>query len=106
MKKKNAKFAVIELKGTQYKVKEGDELLVDKLDKKELKPAVLLLVDGKNIKVGKPLLKSVNVRVKLLEEKVKGEKITISKYKAKSRYRRKYGFTPLYSRIKIEKITS
>lgn len=98
------KYAVIKYQGHQYKVVEGQELLIDKLlDKSE--PEVLLFVDKGKTKIGKPVLKDVKVKVKVLSELEKGEKIDIYKFKAKSRYRRHTGFRPQYTKLLIEKIS-
>lgn len=98
------KYSVIKYQGHQYKVVEGQELLIDKLlDKSE--PEVLLFVDKGKTKIGKPVLKDVKVKVKVLSELEKGEKIDIYKFKAKSRYRRHTGFRPQYTKLLIEKIS-
>lgn len=98
------KYAVIKYQGHQYKVIEGEEILVDKLlDQSE--PEVLLFVDDGKSKIGKPVLKDVKVKVKVLSELEKGEKIDIYKFKAKSRYRRHTGFRPQYTKLLIEKIS-
>lgn len=100
------KFAVIRIGGKQYRVSEGDEVLVDKLiDTKKVTPEVLLFVDGDKVEVGTPVLKKATVKVKVLTEVEKGEKIDIFKYKAKSRERRHVGFRAQYTRLLIEKIT-
>lgn len=109
-----AKYAVIRIKGRQYRVEEGKEILVDKLtDPKKIEPEVLLVVDptsqelrgASGVKIGKPVLKDVKVKIKILAEEEKGDKITVLKYKAKSRYRKKRGFRPKYARLLIEKIS-
>jgi large subunit ribosomal protein L21 len=100
-----AKYAVIRFKGRQYKVQEGEELLVDRLVDKKSLPEVLLVVDGEKVSVGKPVVKNAKIKFKILGEE-KGEKISIQKYKAKSRYRRKMGFRPQYTKLIIEKITA
>lgn len=99
-----AKYAVIRIKGNQYKVSEGEEILIDKLDGKP-EPEVLLLVDGEKVKLGKPKVNGTSLRLKVVEEEVKGKKITVRTFKAKSRYRRKLGFRPIYTRLLIEKIS-
>ena len=48
------KYAVIKVNGSQYRVSEGDELLVDR--SKKVEPEVLLIVDGGDIKIGKPFI--------------------------------------------------
>jgi large subunit ribosomal protein L21 len=101
-----AKYAVVRIKGHQYKVSEGEEILVDKIDTKEPEIEVLLVADGEKVKIGKPVIKEAKIKVKVIKEVEKGEKIDILKYKAKSRYRRHYGFRPQYTRLLIEKISS
>lgn len=101
------KYGVIKIGGFQYKIAEGDEIKVEKvegekgdsLDFKE----VLLLVDKGKVKIGKPFLKDVKVKGKILDQ-IKGPKVRVATYKAKSRYRRVKGHRKLPTRIKIEKI--
>lgn len=100
-----SKYAVIKLAGHQYKVSEGETVLVDHLLDKKVEPEVLLVVDDKKVTVGKPTVEKAKVAVKILGEE-KGLKIDIYKYKAKSRYRKHTGFRPLYTKIEIGKITS
>jgi large subunit ribosomal protein L21 len=99
------KYAIVKIKGQQYKVSEGDEILVDKLgtDKPDVK--VFLVVDEKGAKIGKPEVKGAKVKMKILEAEEKGKKLYVQTFKAKSRYRRKIGFRPIYSRLLVEKIS-
>ncbi len=99
------KYAVIRIKGQQYKVSEGDEILVGKLADKKPGTEVLLLVDDGKIKVGKPTVRGAKVKIKIVKQEEKGKKLYVQKFKAKSRYRRKMGFRPLYTRLLIEKIS-
>ena len=99
------RYAVIKIKGVQYKISEKDEILVNFLDDDKPDPKVLLVVDDGKVLIGKPEVKGAKVDLKILENKLKGKKITVSKYKAKSRYRRKIGFRPLYTRLLVEKIS-
>jgi len=99
------KYAVVRIKGTQYKVSEGEEILVDKLDGGKPEVEVLLAVDNEKVLVGKPTLKDSTVKLKIVKEEEKGEKIRVFKYKAKSRYRKKMGFRPKYTRLLVEKIS-
>lgn len=83
---------------------EGDEILVDKLsDPKEVGTEVLLISDDGKVSVGKPVLKN-EVKLKVVSELEKGEKIEIYKFKAKSRYKRHTGFRAQYSKLLVEKI--
>ncbi len=102
------KYAVIKTGGKQYKVSEGDVIEVDRLPKEKGKLTfedVLLLVSQQSIKIGKPTVSGEKVEATLVEN-FKGDKIRVSKYKAKVRYRRVTGFRPFLSRVKIEKIGS
>lgn len=98
------KYAVIRIGGKQYKVGEGDEILIDKLtDPKKITSEVLLVSDEGKVSVGKPVLKS-EVKLKMVSELEKGEKVEIYKFKAKSRYKRHTGFRAQYSKLLVEKI--
>ena len=105
---KVSKFAVIKLAGSQLKVFEGKQYEVNKLsgkkgDKIEVKD-VLLVSDGKETKIGKPLVKDAKVELEITSQK-KGEKIDGLTYKAKSRSRRRYGFRPEITRVLVKKIS-
>ncbi len=99
-----SKYAVVRIGGKQYKVEEGQEILVDKLaDPKKIVIETLLFVDGEKVEVGKPTLKK-EIKLKVLSELEKGEKVDIYKFKAKSRYKRHTGFRAQYTRLLVEKI--
>ncbi|HLE48730.1 MAG TPA: 50S ribosomal protein L21 [Patescibacteria group bacterium] len=97
------KYVVVKINGKQHLLSEGTSILVDKVVGK-LDPKILLYVDGEKFKLGNPEVAGVKIDLKVIEEIVKGDKIMVSKYKAKSRYRRKIGFRPQYTRLKLEKI--
>lgn len=99
-----AKYAVIRLGGGQYKVSEGEEILVDRLKDEKPVAEVLLVVKDGDVKVGKPIVKGARVSLKVVQKEEKGRKLYVQKYKAKSRYRRKYGFRQVYTRLLVEKI--
>lgn len=103
------KYAIVNINGSQYKVTEGEELEINKVEgKKEEKvifDKVLLLVDEQKITVGQPLVEKAKVTAKIIDQ-YKGKKIRVATYKAKSRYRRVKGFRPYLTKIKIEKISA
>ncbi len=105
MKKENSKYAVIRLNRNQYFITEGDEIIVDKLDEKKVEPEVLLLVKNGKASIGKPIVKGAKVKIKIVEPEVKGKKIHVYKYRSKSKYRRKLGFRPVYTKLLIQKIS-
>lgn len=98
-----AKYAVVRINGKQYRVSEGEKFLVEKVSG-EPKAEVLLLTSDKGVEVGMPVLTSAKVSLtKIADEK--GPKIHVSKFKAKSRYRKKIGFRPQVTRIQVGKIS-
>lgn len=100
------KYAVIKTGGKQYKVSEGDIIEIDRLSGKNGKinfDEVLLTVTDGKVKLGKPKLNGEKVEGKILEH-FRGEKVRVSKYKSKVRYRRTTGFRAELSRVQIEKI--
>lgn len=103
------KYAVIEHGGKQYLAKEGESFEVDLMQLESGKPVVfkevLLLVDGSNVRIGKPHVSGVSVKG-TVEEHVKGRKILVFKYKPKQRYRRRRGHRQQYTRVVIDSITS
>ncbi len=99
------KYAVIRLQGQQFLVTEGQEILVGKLaDTKKVEADVLLFAEDDKVSVGKPVLRDVPVKLKVVTELVKGEKVDVYHFKAKSRYRKHTGFRPQYTKILVEKI--
>jgi len=103
---KNFMYAVIETGGKQYRVQEGDVITVEKLNAQAGETVtfdkVLLMSDGKEVKVGTPYL-SEAVTGSVVENG-KGEKVIIFKYKAKKDYRKKQGHRQPYTAVKIESL--
>ncbi len=100
------KSAVLKIRGRQYWVNEGDEVLVDRVPKGEkLDPKILLFVNDDKVVLGKPFVEKASVDFSVTEDVIKGDKTQVLKYKAKSRYRRRKGFRPLLTKIRISKIS-
>jgi large subunit ribosomal protein L21 len=95
-------YAIISLGGKQYRVHEGERLLVDRLPTEEGKtfhPEVLMLGgDG-----AFELAPKTQVTARVIGSPL-GEKIRIGKYRPKSGYRRHTGFRAKLSQIEIESI--
>jgi len=107
MTEKTDAYAVIATGGKQYIVRNGDVLNVEKLDAEEGKKIsfdeVLLSDDGKTTKLGEPTIKGAKVEAKVLEQG-RDKKLHVIKYKAKSRYFRKYGHRQPFTKVEITKI--
>lgn len=101
---KNDDYAIVLIGGKQYRVAEGDELTVEKLEGKTFKfDQVLLSSHKKKITVGTPYVAKAVVKASLIDQ-TKGEKIRVARFKAKSRYRRVTGHRQQLTKIKIDKI--
>jgi large subunit ribosomal protein L21 len=96
-------YAIIKVAGKQYRVREGERLLVDRLprdDGSTFEPEVLLL-GGNGEAVLDPRGGEVTATVL---GAVKGPKIRIGKYKKRTGYRRHTGFRASLTQIQIESI--
>jgi len=100
-------YAVIKQGGKQYKVASGDVIELEgtlgKKDDKIVFSDVLLLVAEDKTDLGKPMVSGAKVSGTIVENK-KGEKIRVSKFKAKARYRRTIGFRAVLTVVKIDSL--
>ena len=93
-------FAVIKTGGKQYKVSQGDKLMVEKLEAEVGKEIVfdqVLLVDEV---IGTPLVSGATVNAKVLEQGRAKKKI-VFKYSSKTRYKKKKGHRQPFTKIEI-----
>ncbi|MEK7635036.1 MAG: 50S ribosomal protein L21 [Patescibacteria group bacterium] len=113
----NGTFAVIETGGKQYRVAVGDTIKIEKL--KEVASAkatapkegdavvfdkVLLIDNGTDsTDIGTPYIAGAKVSGKLIEIG-RNAKVTVIKYKQKSRYFKKNGHRQPFFKVQIEKI--
>ncbi|MFA6194744.1 MAG: 50S ribosomal protein L21 [Patescibacteria group bacterium] len=101
-----SKIAVIKTGGKQYKVKEGDTIKVEKLDAEngqKVKLDTLLIIDGEKLELGQPSL-GEKVEAEVLET-AKGKKVTVVKYKNKTRYKKTVGHRQQFTALKVLKIS-
>ena len=87
-------YAVIETGGKQYRVELGNEIEVEKLDVEagqtiELE-RVLLVVDGQETSIGRPVVEGARVSADVVRQD-RADKIVVFKYKPKARRRVKKG---------------
>lgn len=100
--------AVVKIASSQYIVSPGLEILIDKQAQKDGKLVfnqVYLLIDGDDVRVGKPFVPDTEVHATILKH-TQGKKLKISRFKAKSRYDKSIGFRPKYTQVKIDSITT
>jgi large subunit ribosomal protein L21 len=95
-------FAVMKSGGKQYRVSEGLELVVDRLEG-EVGDSVELplgfVADEKSIDLGER-----TARVEILEH-LRGDKIHVYKYKPKKDYRKKTGHRQALTRVRVLEVS-
>jgi large subunit ribosomal protein L21 len=100
-------YAVIETGGKQYRVAAGDSIEVERLPAEagaqiEI-DRVLMIAGDSGIAIGAPVVPGARV-VATVAEHFRGPKITVFKFKAKKRYRRKTGHRQELTRLTIDDI--
>lgn len=102
-------YAIVESGGKQYHVAPGDIIEVDLLAAKEGSAVeldrVLLVAEGKKVKVGTPVVEGAKVTADVLND-VRDKKIIVYKYKSKTRYHKKTGHRQGHTKIAIKEIIS
>ncbi len=100
-------FAIVEINGFQYKVKEDDTIKVSKLDCKENEKMemdkVLFISEDNDTVIGNPYVEGAKIVCHKIKD-AKGRKIEIMKFKRRKNYKRIKGHRQDYSVIHIEKI--
>jgi large subunit ribosomal protein L21 len=95
-------YAIITVGGKQYRVQEGERLLVDRVKTEAgqtFQPRVLLVGGDGNA----DLAPSTTVTARVVDH-VRGEKVRIGKYRQRTGYKRHTGFRSALTQIEIESI--
>ena len=105
-------YAIVEIKGQQFKAEEGKFLYVQHLGD-ELKEGdevsfdrVLLLDTDGDVKVGAPVVEGAKINCEVLLPLVKGDKVIVFKKKRRKGYRRKNGHRQQFSKVMINEIVT
>ena len=97
-------YAIINISGKQFKATSGTRIRVPKLDGKTGSSLtfdkVLLINDGKNTEVGKPILKEASVTGTIIEHG-RNKKILVYKKKRRKGYQRKNGHRQWFTEIEV-----
>jgi large subunit ribosomal protein L21 len=100
-------YALIEIKGKQYKAEKGGLLKVDLFENDKgaaLELGNVLLVSGDSgVKVGSPYIEGAKVKA-VVEDHGRDKKIIGFKYKKRKNYRRSWGHRQWYTVLKVEDI--
>lgn len=96
-------YAIVEIAGLQYKVKQDQHLYVNRLQGDagtEVTFDRVLLTDNGSIQVGAPVIDGVSVVAKIVEH-VKGDKVIVFKKKRRKGYKVKNGHRQLFTKIEV-----
>ncbi len=101
-------YAIIATGGKQYKVSEGEEIRVEKLDLEAGATYTIdqvLAVNNGELVIGNPTVEGATVTATVVGNG-KAKKVIVYKYKRKSGYHKKNGHRQSYTQLKIEKINA
>ena len=96
-------YAIVETSGRQFKVAEGDKILVDRVQAEVGSEIVLdrvLLLHGDDLVVGAPVIDGASISARVIEH-TKGEKVTSFKFVRTRRYRRRHGYRHSHTTLEI-----
>jgi large subunit ribosomal protein L21 len=101
-------YAIIEDGGRQFKIEEGQEVVVDFREEWSPKSEVtfnkvLMVSSEAGVKIGQPTVSGVVVTAEVLGD-VKGEKLTVRWFRRRKNSKKKVGHRQIYTKVKITKI--
>lgn len=101
-------FAIVNIQGQQFKVAEGQEIFVHRLDAEEgdkisFDEVMLFEKDGKTT-LGTPGIPKASVSATVIGHQ-KGDKVLVFKKKRRKGYQKLNGHRQSFTRIKVESIT-
>jgi len=101
-------YAIVEASGKQFWIQPNRYYDLDRchaeVDDVLTIEKVLLLNDGKDLKLGKPYVKDAKVEIKVLEHR-RGPKIIVYKMRPKKKTRRKNGHRQELTRVLVQSIS-
>ena len=101
-------YAVIKSGGKQHRVEPGEVLELEKLDVEAGATVdfdqVMLIGDGKDVKIGAPFVDGGKVTAEVVEHG-RGDKITVIKFHRRKNYRRQAGHRQYYTKVRIKEIS-
>jgi len=102
-------YAVFRSGGKQYRASTGERLKLEKLVADEGSQVtfdqVLLVGEGKDIKVGSPILAGASVSAKVLQQG-KSKKVSVIKFKRRQNYLRQHTHRQFFTEVEITDISS
>lgn len=100
-------YAIVEAGGKQFKVSQGDTIVVDQVSAEVGETVTLdrvfLVQSDKSTQVGTPTVAGATVTAKVVEHG-RAKKIIVFKYKSKKNYHKKQGHRQPFTKLTIESI--
>jgi len=101
-------YAVIKTGGKQYRVAAGEKLKIEQIPAdigaEIVLDQVLLVADGDNLKMGRPLVTGASVQAKVLTQG-RHDKVRIFKMRRRKHYQKRQGHRQNFTEIEITGIT-
>jgi len=102
-------YAVIKTGGKQYRVEAGEKIRIEQIladiGSKLVIDQVLMVVDGNNVSVGKPLVNGATVKATVLVQG-RHDKVRIFKMRRRKHYQKHQGHRQNYTEIQITGISA
>lgn len=100
-------YAVVETGGKQYRVSEGSQVEIEKLEAEVGQDldltSVLAVSDGETLKVGTPVVEGAKVVVTVMDQKLTPKQVNFKKKRRKG-YKRKVGHRQKRTVVKVKQI--
>ncbi|MBI1190191.1 MAG: 50S ribosomal protein L21 [Tepidisphaera sp.] len=105
-------YAIIEESGSQRKVVQGDEILVDLMDAGQAAVGAAVTFDkvlvvgeiGGQAKLGQPYVAGAKVSGEVVEPVVLGEKLFVQKFREKKTWKKRVGHRQRFTKVKVTSI--
>ncbi len=102
-------YAVIKTGGKQYRVEAGEKIKIERIlagiGSELVIDQVLMVVDGNNVSVGKPLVNGATVKATVLVQG-RHDKVRIFKMRRRKHYQKHQGHRQNYTEIQITGISA
>ncbi len=101
-------YAIIEAGGKQFRVQEGNKLVVDRMDVKagqEVTFDRVIMIGGESTKIGAPLVEGASVVAKVIEH-FRGEKIRVFKKRRRKGSMRTQGHRQDYTALTVTAVNA
>ncbi len=102
-------YAIVKIGASQYKVEEGQQVVVGKFPEEEGQTVtldkVLLVANGNNITVGQPFVDGATISAKVIKQAL-GEKVVAFKFRKRKDSIQKIGYRKKITALDIIKIAA